>query len=86
MHTGNLINLAEEMVADRLPWDSLGGLEVLCSPYGVITGTGTLRSCSGNAGIALFGYYPTSRAIRGPFASYRSTEALSWRTGDQTKS
>ena len=34
----------------------------------------------------MFGYYPTSRAIQGPFASYRSTEALSWRTGDQTKS
>ena len=41
-HTGNLINLAEEKAVDKLPWDSPGGLKVLCSPYGALTGAGTL--------------------------------------------
>ena len=36
--------------------------------------------------VAIFGYYPTHRAIRGPFASSWSTEALSQHNGDQTKS
>ena len=49
-HTGNLINHAEETAADRVLWGSLGGLEVPCSPYGVLTGAGTLCSRSGNAG------------------------------------
>ena len=40
-HTGSLINLAEEVAADKLPWDSQGGLEVVCSPYGVLKGAGT---------------------------------------------
>ena len=36
--------------------------------------------------VMMFGYYPTSRTIQGPFDSYESTEALSQHTGDQTKS
>ena len=36
--------------------------------------------------VAMFGYDPTHHAIRGPFVSCGSTEALSRHTGDQTKS
>ena len=36
--------------------------------------------------VAMSGCDPTHRAIQGPFTSCRSTKALSWHTGDQTKS
>ena len=32
IHTGNLINLAEETAAEKLPWDSLGGLVLVVLP------------------------------------------------------
>ena len=36
--------------------------------------------------VTMFGYYPTHRAIQGPFASSWSTKALSRHNRDQTKS